>query len=138
MRHGFGYPLSIGHGEQRRLPMDGADLCSPGLGAPERPVDVLWLGGALKAMGDPVADAMLRYAPGVPVGLGVDVASGAPSREKVTEGWLSYEMLATTLGLVSLSPPDAARSYCGGRPKGGWRHPGFRPRASGPPGNGAR
>ena len=35
-----------------------------------QPVDVLLLGGALRAMSDPDAESMLLYATGVPVGLG--------------------------------------------------------------------
>ena len=38
-----------------------------------QPVDVLLLGGALRAMGDPDSESMLIYATGVPVGLGVDL-----------------------------------------------------------------
>ena len=35
-RHGHGEPLRVGHGDQRRLLMDGAGLCSPGLWPPEQ------------------------------------------------------------------------------------------------------
>ena len=39
----------------------------------DQPVDVLLLGGALRVLGDPDSEAMLIYATGVPVGLGVEM-----------------------------------------------------------------
>ena len=39
----------------------------------QQPVDVLLLGGALRAMNDPDSESMLLYATRVPVGLGVEM-----------------------------------------------------------------
>ena len=36
LRHGVGEPVRVGHGDRRRLLMDGAGLCSPGLWPPEQ------------------------------------------------------------------------------------------------------